>query len=509
MITSMPRRFILCGGGCAGLTALGGCLSNNPATGGYIMTGFSSLEDDMAIGAETHPQILEQFGGVYDGSDGGRLNSYVERIGNKLAQYAEIKEFNYTFTVVDSPIVNAFALPGGYIYLSRGFLALASSEAEMASVLGHEIGHATARHGIRQQAQAQLTGIGATLAGVAIAAATGISNTGGLLNFGANAFIKSYSRAQELEADELGIRYMSRAGYDPHTSATLLDSLGEHSRLEARRNGLPEGTVDSFDIMSTHPRSKERVAQANKLAVEAKTKLTRTGSAPERVGREDYLRAIDGMVFGSSRAQGFLHRGEFVHPDLGFRLTRPEHAILRNFPDRVILDVPKDKKAIVFDMDTKSGGVELKRYMRNTWLEGASLSNLQDATINGMDAATATLGLRTQGGAMGALAVVVDFNSFYGRAIARFLCLAPQARFSKALPGFMDTVNTFKTLTPDEADGLYPPRIAIVNVDANDSLASLASGYPYAAYREDAFRLFNDLEPGDPLPKGTAVKTLL
>ena len=201
------------------LALMPGC-TTNPATGDQSFTALLPADEEAALGAREHPKILAQFGGEYDDPE---IAAYVDDIGQRLAALSERPDVNFTFTVLDSPIVNAFAVPGGYIYVSRGLVALADNEAELAGVIGHEIGHVTARHSAQRISRNALLGMGAALFGAAI----GDSSATQLLNMGAAAIAQGYSREAELEADMLGIRYLSRGGYDTRAMGTFLGKLGE------------------------------------------------------------------------------------------------------------------------------------------------------------------------------------------------------------------------------------------------------------------------------------------
>jgi predicted Zn-dependent protease len=247
-----------------------------PGTGRTIFTGGMSQEDEKAIGFEQHPKMVEEFGGGYADAD---LQTYVSRVGQKLARQSELPNLTFTFTVLDSPIVNAFALPGGYVYVSRGLLTLAGNEAELASVLGHEIGHVTARHSAERYGQSMAVGIASV--GLGVFGGNLASQAGQSLGTLA---LRSYSRDQELESDTLGIRYMARAGYDTEAAATFLRKMYAQSRPE---------DADSFSLLQTHPRTLDRVNQAiKKSAVQP---------VPEPiVGKRAYLQAIDGMIYGDN-----------------------------------------------------------------------------------------------------------------------------------------------------------------------------------------------------------------
>ncbi|MBL4613747.1 MAG: M48 family metalloprotease [Magnetovibrio sp.] len=203
------------------LLAVAAC-SANPATGKQSFTGFMSPAKELQVGAEEHPKMVKQFGGQFDDQDWPK---YVREIGQELASYSEMPELPWTFTVLNDTQVNAFALPGGYVYITRGLLALASDEAEMAGVLSHEIGHVTARHTAQRYSSTMATNLGLQVLGV-LSNAAGVPGAENIAAVGANLALKSYSRDQELESDMLGVRYMTRAGYDPDAMASFSRNCG-------------------------------------------------------------------------------------------------------------------------------------------------------------------------------------------------------------------------------------------------------------------------------------------
>ena len=213
--------------------AITGCVID-PATGERSLGQLISREGELAIGREEHPRILRQFGGAYADA---QIAAYVGGISASLARVSELPELAFTFTVLNSPIVNAFALPGGYVYVTRGLLALAGSEAELASVLAHEIGHVTARHAAQRHQRA---------------ATVQVSAKPGELNQDPAAYVQGYSREQEMEADTLGIRYLARAGYDPQAMSSFLKKLDAHAKLEAGLMGLQADQTDQMSFTSTH-----------------------------------------------------------------------------------------------------------------------------------------------------------------------------------------------------------------------------------------------------------------
>jgi predicted Zn-dependent protease len=466
--------------------ALGAC-STNPATGRQSFTGFMSESDEIEIGREQHPQITKEFGGTYDDP---AITKYVDSIGQFLVSTSERPDLKFTFTVLDSPVVNAFALPGGYVYITRGLMALANSEAEVAGVLGHEIGHVTARHSAQRYSQAMLANIG--LMGVAIA--TGSSAIANVAGAGASVYLQSYSRDQEYEADVLGVRYISRATYEPQAMASFLNNLLADTRLEAQIAGQPEA-ADEYNIMATHPRTADRVQRAIEAAGE------RPVGNP-MVERDIYLAKIDGLLYGDDPDEGFILGRRFAHPKLKFEFTVPEDFRLHNSADAVIARGP-DGAGIQFDQAPGAPSGDLLDYLAHTWGKNVSLKNLERITVNGLDGATGTTRISTQNGTVDLRLAAIRFDA---RTVYRFLFITDPDQTASLSEALRRTTYSFRKLTDAEAAALKPQRIRVVTVQPGDTVASLAARMPFEDYKVERFRTLNGLAEGAALTPGQKVK---
>jgi len=489
------RQFLAGIGATAACTGLCGCGTVNPATGRTSFTGLTSVEDDAKLGKEEHGKIVQEFGGEYENR---QLQGYIDFIGRNLARYAEFQQFQYRFTILNTPVVNAFALPGGYVYVTRGLLALASNEAELAGVMAHEIGHVNARHTAERMAAAQVSQLG-LLAGAVGAAVLGLP--GEVLQLGqsvAVAAIQSYSRSQELEADTLGIRYMSRAGYDPDGMATFLSTLREQSMVEAQMQGLPPGKVDEYNIMATHPRTIERVEEAMKTAATARP-------PSPRIARDSYLDNIDGLLFGDDPKDGIVRGRLFQHPGLRFQFRVPEGFRIINGQTKVVAQ-NNSGAAIIFDTARIKGSREMASYLQNEWTPNTPLKDVETIVINGAQAATGWVRGRSQQGAvidLRGVAIRRDEGSVY-----RFLFVTPADQSQTLSRPLRETTYSFRTLTEAEASRIHALRLLIVPVQKGDSIAALARNLPYDKYNEAWFRLLNDLKPGEGLKAGERIKVV-
>lgn len=475
--------------------ALGAC-STNPATGEQSFTAFMSPEREKEIGAEEHPKIIKSFGGVYGDVETG---AYVAGLGARLSQHSEMPGITWTFTVLNDSKVNAFALPGGYVYITRGLMALASNEAEVVGVLSHEIGHVTARHTAQRYSTTMATSLGLRVLG-ALGQAAGIpSGAGNMAALGAQMALQSYSRDQEMESDMLGVRYMTRAGYSPDGMTTFFEKLRVHQRIEGLMAG-DENAAERANIMATHPRTAERIEQAVSLAAE-------DGVSAKRLGGEEYLNTINGMIFGDDLEQGLVRDSAFIHPGLGIRFEVPTGFVLINMPTKVVAK-KGDDAAIIFDMASpeevrKATG--LKDYVQRIWAKGVRLNNVERIRINAMDAVTAVGAINTQGGRRDLRLVAIQGE---GNQVFRLLFIStPQLTSALNIP-FRHTTYSFTRLSEAEIADAKPYRIRLHTIQAGDSAKTLAEKLPMTRFRAEWFEALNAIAPNDALQVGETIKLI-
>lgn len=465
---------------------LGGC-AVNPATGERQFTGLMPVAQEAAVGAEQHPQILEEFGGEVQDPE---IRAYVDRLGQRLAANTERSDVKYTFTVLDSDVVNAFALPGGYVYITRGLMALANSEAQLAGVIGHEIGHITGRHTAERYSRGTVAQVGAVLASV-----LGGAELGQLAAQGAQYALAGWGRGQELEADQLGIRYMANAGYDPMEMARFLDTMGRHAQLEALLAGQP-GAADSFNYLQTHPPTGERVERASAA-------VAQNPGQDWIVNSEEYLRRIDGLLYGDNPEHGFVRDRMFVHPTLGFRFEVPEGFRLLNGTQQVTAIGPQQQAQIIFDVARSQSTRDPVQFLTGEWAGQAQLSGVQSLSVNGRPAATGLTRANTNQGAVDVRLVAIqwDNSTFY-----RFLfASAPQATASLDRD-FQQVVNSFRTLSQSERSQFRPYRLRTVSVRSGETAEDYIRRMPFSEYAEERFRVLNNIPPGQQLQPGQLIK---
>jgi len=461
-----------------------------PATGRRIFTAGMGPEDEQRLGLQEHPKILQEFGGDYQ--EDPELTAYVTSLGDQLARTSELPNQKFTFTVLDTPIVNAFALPGGYVYITRGLLALAEDEAEVAGVLAHEIGHVTARHSAERYGNTVAAGVATTLLGVLVGGPVADAAGGA-----ANMALQSYSRDQEFEADTLGVRYLSRAGYDPKGMSSFLEKLQAHSRLEAELRGKP-GEADKFSIMQTHPRTADRIQKAAQAA----------GAKPVAnpiVARDIYLSKIDGLLYGDNPAQGIIRNNSFIHPDLRLAFEVPESFRMINSQAAVLALGPQDSR-IIFDRAKDPSGIGPARHIREVWAPKAELSRVETLEINGLPAATATTRVNSRGGQLDARLVAIGFDS---KTIYRFLFATPPSVTQSLSVELRRTTYSFRRLSAAEAAAIKPNRLRIHTVKRGETVSSLAARTPFDDLPEKRFQTLNGLAPGAGLTAGEKVKLVV
>ncbi len=462
---------------------LEGC-STNPATGEQQFAALMSPAQENSVGSEEHPNIMAEYGEVKDQA----LVNYVRQVGAKVTKVTERPDVQYKFFVLDSPVVNAFALPGGYIYVSRGLLALANNEAELAAVLAHETGHITGRHSAERYSTGVVTSLGANILSAVI-------DSGGVtqaLGLGSDLYLKSYSRGQENEADSLGLRYMTQAGYDPAAMTSFLYSLQQSSALDARLEGRASSEVSYF---STHPATSDRVAKTQAEA----SQFGRGGNT----GREAYLQAINGMSFGDSPAQGFVRGSDFIHPGMGFAFSVPSGFTIANQPSQVVASSAQSGAVVVFDMAPRSGGQGASAYMANEWLKGKNTDGLEGISINGMNAATAGFEGQVNGRPMNIRLVAIEFAP---DRFARFLIGIPANASSGLVEDLKRTTYSFRSLSASDRNAARPHRIKIVTAQGGDTAQSLAARF---ALKDDAlgrFQVLNGMQPGENVTPGRSYK---
>ena len=429
--------------------------------------------------AREHKQLVAYFGGEYRAP---ATEHFLDEVLTKLSAASDVPGQTYKVTILNSPIVNAFALPSGNIYVTRGLLALANDTSEVAAVLAHEIAHVTARHALQR---AELEKRSAVIS----QAADVIDNREQGKSFKAYAqlTLASFSRQQEFEADQIGVKVIARAGYDPFAASRFLVSLGKSTEL--RQATHPAGG-DKPDMMATHPSTPERVAHAIAIA--------RSISAPGigETGHDRYLAAIDGLLFGDDPAEGFVRGRQFVHPKLGFAFTAPENFVLENSAQAVLGVTPDGNQALRLDRVHVPTETTLEAYLASGWIDGLQASTAETITINGLSGVTATAKAESWTFRLAAIRV--------GAEVYR-LTFASKNLTDDVDRQFRDAIDSFHRITPEEARDIKPARIGSVAAAAGDTADSLAGRMAVPDHPLETFKVLNGLD-GDTLETGRRYK---
>ncbi len=462
-----------------------------PARSEEAFAPFMSPAQESRIGAEEHPKMLERFGGVYKDRD---VSGYVAEVGGRLVHHAQLSNRRFTFTVLNTSEVNAFALPGGYVYVTRGLLALANSEAELAGVLAHEIGHVVARHSAQRYSRAML----ARLGGALLNTLTNNDQVDRFVRLGSDLYLSSYSREQEHEADLLGIGYLSRVGYDPSAQADFLANLSRYSALKDRIDGSNSKKLGPVNLFSTHPRTADRVQRT----IENAGTIHLVSHGLRR--RVEFLQNIKGLIYGDDPSQGFVRGQTFFHPNLHFTFSVPPRFRLTNMSKAVVADGP-DEVRIILDSVTVKDINDPLSYITKRWMSGINLHKIERININGLDAATARARIKRNGGFVDARFVAIRFDT---STIYRLLFISEPSKTANLEIDFRSTTYSFRRLDAEEAASLKPFRIRIVAIREGDDLDSLVARMPSQTYAKEWFLVLNGLTETAPLQVGRLVKLL-
>ncbi|MDP1027980.1 M48 family metalloprotease [Sphingomonas sp. KR1UV-12] len=440
---------------------------------------------DKRQGAAANPQLVAQFGGAYTGPQAG----YVERVGKRVAVQSGLSNAtgDFTVTTLNSPVENAFAIPGGYVYVTRQLLALMNSEAELASVLGHEVGHVAARHSQWRQTRSTIGSILAAGAGLL----TGSSLATQLVGSGAQLYTLKYGRDQEYQADALGVRYITAAGYDPYAAANMLGALGASTALAARAAGSDANAVPTW--ASTHPNSADRVRRAEQLAAA-------TGR-PEASPPQDtaFLKMLDGLRYDDDPAQGVVEGQSFRHPALRVRFAAPAGYRIANGDDAVTV-VGSGGQA---QFQTASGSDPATALAARFRALGVTADGeTQAGSANGLSYAYRTVRAAANGRAVDATVVAYRFPA----AIYTFTLVTPAG---SGIGPFQPLLASVAPLSAADAAAIRGKVIRVVTVGSGDTVDTLAARMAYPDLRRERFLTLNGLDGSAPLRAGTLVKLVV
>jgi len=475
----------------AAVLQLSSC-ATNPVSGrsDFVMV---SQQQEIAMGKQAHPDIIKQYGGVYRNKS---LQDYVQNVGDELVKNSHRSQLPFTFTVLDTDVINAFALPGGYVYISRGLMAYLGSEAELAAVLGHEIGHVTARHSVRQISGSRVADIGFKIGAILLPELQS-QTAQGLFNVLGRAISSGYGRDYELEADRLGASYLKRSGYDPQAMMQVITVLKNQEQFDKQRAEAEGREPNSYHgVFATHPKNDKRLKEV----------IESVGDSSKdnvKVNQQQYLKQLDGMVFGKNSNDGIVHNNTFYHADLGIAVSFPENWDIKNLADRVIASEKNNQASIQLLTLELDEYVSAQEFIE----ENKALKNLSDEkeiNIEGIKGYSAIATIKTEYGKQRARIVVMQI-------VRQAYIFIGAAKKEDDLTSFdeliIETARSLHKLTTAENKQAGALHIALIKNNTK-TFKSLSEHSALTDYAEETLRLLNGMYPeGEPL-KGQWLKVI-
>jgi predicted Zn-dependent protease len=471
----MPAMPIRCATAAAAVALVVAACATNPVTGKRELTLMSEAQE-IELGKQADAEIRRTMG-VYNDPE---LQRYVQQIGLKLAKSSERPHLPWTFAVVDSPAINAFAVPGGFIYLTRGILPFLDNEAELAGVLGHEIGHVTARHTVAQYSRQTAAGLGLGVLGVFIPA---VGRAAPVAEAGLGVLFLKYGRDDEREPDRLGVAYNARNGWDPAGVAGMLETLAQLEEASGQRRGVP-------NWLSTHPAPADRVQEVQTFIADAR-KTSNASATHEQA----FMQQIDGLMFGDDPDKGVVRGADFLHRALRFAMRFPDGWSISNTDEQVAAQRPNAPQYLILELVPAQGGSLEQIAQQQMAKAGFQLVQAERTRINGLDAVVGTYRGSLQGvGQAGARAAHI----LHGDRVYLIAGLAPAAQFNGAMGTFDNTIRSFRPLTAAEAGAIRPNRIDLYTARAGDTWQSIASRASESTIRPSTLAIMNDYQPAQP-----------
>jgi predicted Zn-dependent protease len=465
------------------LLLLNSC-ARNPVTGrkDFVLV---SKEQEIAMGQQSDPEVIAFFG-LYDNAN---LQKFIKEKGQAMAAISHRPDLKYEFRIVDSPVVNAFAVPGGYVYFTRGIMAHFNNEAEFAGVLGHEIGHITARHSVKQQTNAQLAQIG--LAAGSIISPT-FAQMADIASSGVQLLFLKFSRDDESQADKLGVQYSTKIGYDARQMAKFFETLAQLSK-----SGGEEVPI----FMSTHP---DPVDRENKVAKEAANWRKKSDVASLKVNRDSYLKMIDGIIYGEDPKQGFVENNVFYHPVLKFQFPVPSQWVVQNTPQQVQMGA-KDGRALMMFSLAQGNSLEAaaQSVLQNYKL---TLADSKKITVNGLSAVAMVADQQQQQQEQGVRTLIYLIQ--YGENIYSMIGASALADFNGYYQLFQNTMEGFSVLNDQDKINRQPERVKIKTVKQNGTLAQAFEGFNVKQKRMEEIATLNGMALTEQVEKGMLIKVI-
>ncbi|MEL6390611.1 MAG: M48 family metalloprotease [Bacteroidota bacterium] len=464
----------------------------NPVTGKKQVV-FISESQEIAMGKQYDPSIIAEFG-MYEDED---LQSFITAKGKEMGAISHRPELDYQFRILDSPVVNAFAVPGGYIYFTRGIMAHFNNEAEFAGVLGHEIGHVTARHSVVQMSKQQLYS-GLFVAGMIVSEE--FRQFGELGSQALGALFLKFGRDDESQSDELGVDYSTQIGYDSHEMANFFKVLDRKRELAGQQR-IPE-------FQSTHP---DPVNRFNRVHHLSKIYQEKSAFSSLKVNRDSYLRLIDGLIYGEDPRQGYVEYNTFFHPELKFHFPVPPDWRIINSPQSVQM-ASQDGKALM--IMTLAQGSDINTAVQATIEnDGLQIVEQRNITVNGLQAHAMISVIKPQQTQNGQPAQdpdlrILTYHILYNNLIYKFHGLSKTADFNTYYRSFANTMGNFDRLTDQRKIDVSPDRIKVVQVPRTALLSSILQSYANSQEDMEEIAVLNNMELTDQIASGTLIKTI-
>ncbi len=459
----------------AGVAATGCAI--NPATGRNQLM-LVSEEQGIAMGRQADAAVISSIGLYEDDA----WQSYIQRFGERLAATSERPDLPWTFRVVDDPAVNAFAVPGGFVYVTRGLLAHLTSEAELASVVGHEIGHITARHSAAAMSKQQLLGAGLVIGSIA---SSQVAKYAGTASQALGILFLKYSRDDETQADELGLRYMGHLDFDPREMPPVFVML---DRMSTAAGG---GRVPEW--LATHPSPSNRIEAINQeIAAHPQDFSSLT------VNGDSYLRRLDGMMYGPNPREGYFEGSRFLHPDMRFQLAFPDGWAMQNGKQAVFAVSPGEDAMVELSPGQGSSAAEAARAFLGQ--EGIRAGALSSATLGGLPTVSATFAATTEGGALEGMVLFVEYRG----SVFQLLGYGTEAAWGANRAAIQHTLQSFEPLTDAAALNVQPHRIQLLTLDRRTTLAMLA-GTKASPISAESLAIMNQVDLQTQLAAGRLV----
>jgi predicted Zn-dependent protease len=490
----MFRKLIIAAAAALAGLVVAGCASN-PATGKKDVV-FTSTKSEIEQARRYYEQIV-RFYGLYEDQ---AVQDYVQRVGERVAKASDLPEREFKFVVLDDESVNAFTTGGGYVYVHRGLLAYMNSEAELAGVLGHELGHVTARHPARQQTR----GILASVLAAGAAIATGSSAIAQMANIGATAWMQGYGREAEMEADRLGLEYATKAGYHPEGLGNAFKVFKAQETFEINR-AKAEGREPQIyhGIFSSHPPPDARMIQAAKVAANI------VDTPPEGwiENHDEFMKMIDGLPYGSSRAQGIVRDNRFYHADMGITMAFPRGWTIENHRDRILAYTRAKDAVMQVTLDPRPEKESPREFLLKK-LKGASFARGEELSVDGMEGyAVITRNGSPLDGGQGPVRWAVLY-----RGKSAYVFGGASRSVANGMPVddglIMSSIQTLRALRPSEYPLAQPYRIKVIKADENTKLDEYAKNVPVERYKKEELQLLNGVYPNGKIEPGRYIKVI-